>query len=94
MELGFNNTYKHLFLILNMPKEKESDLVRLKKDYAKLQKKYSLPSFENMNQDFSIEKAAELETDYLIREIRKFDSSEELSKQIKSDIEVARKILL
>lgn len=54
-----------------MSKEKESDLVRFKKDYTKLQKKYFLPSFEDMNQDFSIEKAAEFETDYLIREIRK-----------------------
>jgi hypothetical protein len=44
----------------------------LKKEYSKLKTKYDLPSFEEMNQDFHIEKLCELETDYLIREIRKF----------------------
>jgi len=31
-----------------------------------------LPDFEELNKDFQIEKAAESETDFLIREIRKF----------------------
>lgn len=55
-----------------MTKEKESDLEKLKKDYKKIQKKYALPDFEKLNQDFQIEKAAEVETDFLIREIRRF----------------------
>jgi len=50
----------------------KSKLKELKKDYVKLQKKYNLPDFEKLNQDFYIEKTAEIETDYLIREIRKF----------------------
>ena len=50
----------------------ESKLEELKKDYIKLQKKYNLPEFEKLNQNFYIEKIAEIETDYLIREIRKF----------------------
>ena len=54
-----------------MPK-KEFSLENLKKDYRKIQKKYSLPEFEKLNEDFQIEKIAETETDYLIREIRKF----------------------
>ena len=49
-------------------------LEKLKKDYSIIQKKYSLPSFEELNMDFGIEKAADSETDYLIREVRKFMS--------------------
>lgn len=52
--------------------KKEFSLENLKKDYRKIQKKYSLPEFEKLNEDFQIEKIAETETDYLIREIRKF----------------------
>ncbi|MFH1592155.1 MAG: hypothetical protein ABIB47_02185 [Candidatus Woesearchaeota archaeon] len=50
----------------------ESKLKDLKKEYKKLQDKYNLPSFEQLNQDFHIEKVAEVETEILIREIRKF----------------------
>lgn len=46
-------------------------LEQLKKDYLALHKKYRLPSFQEMNEDFYIEKIAENETDILIREIRK-----------------------
>ena len=52
--------------------ENKSCLEELKKDYLIIQKKYSLPSFEEFNEDFQIEKLAEIETDFLIREIRKF----------------------
>ena len=51
---------------------KESCLEDFKEDYKEIQKKYSLPNFDEMNQDFYIEKAAETETDYLVREIRKY----------------------
>lgn len=50
----------------------ESCLDCLKKEYKKLQEQYNLPSFEQINLDFQIEKLSEIETDYLIREIRKF----------------------
>lgn len=50
---------------------KESDLKELKKDYLVLQKKYSLPAFQQLNEEFDIEKVAEHETDCLLREIRK-----------------------
>lgn len=50
---------------------KESKLEKLKKDYAVLQKKHRLPNFESLNQDFHIERVASVETDILIREIRK-----------------------
>ena|SRR3989344_759314 len=52
----------------------KSDLKNLKENYAKIQKKHELPSFEKLNEDFQIEKAAEFETDFLIREIRKIMS--------------------
>ena len=52
--------------------KRKSNLENLKKDYQKLQRKYGLPDFEKLNKDFQIEKIAELETGFLIREIRKF----------------------
>ena len=50
----------------------EKTLGDMKEDYKKLQEKYSLPNFEELNADFQIEKAAENETDFLLREIRRF----------------------
>lgn len=55
-----------------MAKDEKLCLEILKKDYQKFQEKYNLPIFEKLNEDFQIEKAAEVETDYLLREIRKF----------------------
>jgi len=53
-------------------KKKEKTLQELKKEYEKIEKKYSLPSFKELNKDFQIEKIAEYETDCLLREVRKF----------------------
>ncbi len=53
-----------------MTKE-ESKLEELKETYLKLQEKHNLPSFEALNEDFQIEKVAETETDFLIRELRR-----------------------
>ncbi len=50
----------------------KSDLENLKKDYKKIQEKHNLPGFEELNKDFQIEKIAEVKTEFLIREIRKF----------------------
>jgi hypothetical protein len=50
--------------------EKKWDLDNLKEAYSLFQKKYSLPSFEEMNKDFQIEKVTILETDLLLKEIR------------------------
>jgi len=50
---------------------KENRLEQLKKDYRVLQKKYGLPEFDRINQDFYIEKIVENETQFLIREIRR-----------------------
>ena len=49
---------------------KES-LEDLKKEYNELQKKYRLPIFDELNNDFQIEKISENETDFLLKEIRK-----------------------
>lgn len=51
---------------------KELCLDDFKNDYARLQEKHGLPGFEQMNEDFSIEKLAEVKTEYLVREVRKF----------------------
>ena len=51
--------------------DKEGSLEDFKKDYAEIQGKYDLPNFEEMNDFFQIEKAAENETDFMLREIRK-----------------------
>mgnify|MGYP001608998829 CR=1 FL=1 len=48
-----------------------TNLKELKKEYEKLQKKYSLPSFKEMNEEFEIEKLQEKETETLSREIRR-----------------------
>lgn len=49
--------------------KKESVIEKMKEDYKKLQNNYSLPDFDKLNLDFSIEKVADSETDFLIREI-------------------------
>ncbi|MEK6883428.1 MAG: hypothetical protein AABY22_27620 [Nanoarchaeota archaeon] len=52
-----------------MPKE-ESKLEKLKKEFSKIQSKYKLPSFNELNEDFSIEKIED-ESDFLVREVRR-----------------------
>jgi hypothetical protein len=51
---------------------KESNLEKLKKDYEVIREKYSLPMFGEINKEFQIEGICECETEYLIREVRKF----------------------
>lgn len=46
------------------------DLEQLKKNYKTFQDKYNLPTFEKLNEDFHIEKVADNETDFVLREIR------------------------
>jgi len=46
-------------------------LEKLKKQYSVFMKKYDLPSFEEMNQDFEIEKLSDKETDTFSRELRR-----------------------
>ncbi len=48
----------------------KSKLNKLKEEYSKLQKKYTLPDFDRLNEDFKIEKVAQEETEILVREIR------------------------
>ena len=49
---------------------KEGNLERLKHEYSVLQKKYRLPSFEELNSDFDIEKIQERESEHLLRLVR------------------------
>ena len=49
----------------------ENGLEEFKKEFLEVQKKYNLPSFEELNQHFYIDKLVDVETDYLVREIRK-----------------------
>jgi hypothetical protein len=56
---------------VEMAEKKESCLEELKVDYEKLRKKYNLPSFKQMNEDFEIEKISQHETECLLREVRK-----------------------
>jgi hypothetical protein len=48
---------------------KESELEKLKENYKKIEKTYHLPDFDKLNAEFSIEKIAEIETDFLVREV-------------------------
>ena len=52
--------------------EEISSLEELKKDYKEYAKKYSLPNFKELNEEFSIEKISEIETDLLLKEIRRY----------------------
>ncbi len=49
----------------------KKDLEQLKIDYQFIKGKNDLPNFEELNEDFFVEKLADVETEYLIREIRK-----------------------
>jgi len=50
----------------------ESSLEKVKREYEILRQKYNLPDFDKMNENFQIEKAAEPETDVLLKEIRRY----------------------
>lgn len=50
--------------------DQEFNLKLLKERYSSLKKKYSLPEFDDLNRDFKIEKLADFESDFLLREIR------------------------
>ena len=53
----------------------ECNIDFLRKAYRVLEKKYKLPEFDLLNRDFQIEKIADSETEYLLREIRKMISA-------------------
>ena len=54
-----------------MEKDKQ-EIEKLKKEYKIIKDNYNLPDFKTLNEDFHIEKVAEVETEILIREVRKF----------------------
>lgn len=43
----------------------------LKREYANLQRRYQLPDFQKLSEDFEIERVAEKEIESILREIRK-----------------------
>jgi len=51
--------------------ENHNTLNNVKKQYEPLKKKYKLPEFSKLNEEFEIEKVQEKETDFLLREIRR-----------------------
>ena len=63
-------------------KQPKSCIEELKEDYEKARKIYDIPSFEELNINFQIEKIAEIETDFLLLEVRKH-ISEKLSNYLK-----------
>jgi len=48
-----------------------SCLAQLKQNYSDYYLKYDLPSFEDLNREFSIERASDVESDFPLREIKK-----------------------
>jgi hypothetical protein len=52
-----------------MAEKKESELAKLKENYKKIEKTHYLPEFDKLNSEFAIEKLAEIETDFLVREV-------------------------
>mgnify|MGYP001599513509 FL=1 len=55
-----------------MENEEQSPLEKIKKEYEIFKQKYNLPDFDKINEDFQIEKAAEPETEILLKEIRRY----------------------
>jgi len=49
----------------------EKDIAYVKKEYEKVRQKYSLPSFEEMNNEFEIERLLERDTELFIRRLRR-----------------------
>lgn len=62
--------------------KEQSDLEKFKKRYLEEQKKHSLPPFEEMNEYFFIEKLADTETEFFIRELKR-QTSEKLSSTLR-----------
>jgi len=58
-------------LRLKFKMTEEWNLKRLKAEYIKFEKKFKLPDFNKLNEEFDIERISEKETDYVLREIRK-----------------------
>lgn len=52
--------------------ENKFDLAKLKELYRNLQSRYNLPDFDRLNEEFAIEKATKDETDFVLREIRRY----------------------
>lgn len=48
------------------------DLTKLKGLYNTFQVKYNLPEFSKLNEEFGVEKAASEETEFVLREVRKY----------------------
>lgn len=70
----YTKIYKTLILDFWMIEDGQSNLDEFKKEYLEIQKEYNLPDFDALNRDFYIEKIADIETDYLVRDIRKMIS--------------------
>lgn len=51
--------------------EHSEDIKRMREDYTPLKEKYGLPEFEILAEDFDIERIAERETSFVLRDIRK-----------------------
>ncbi len=49
-----------------------SKLEKLKEKYTKFQKKYGLPEFEKLNENLSVERMANSETDLIVLETRRY----------------------
>ncbi len=52
--------------------EGSSGIDEVKNSYEKIREKYSLPSFNEINSDFQIEKIVDLDVEFLIRRVREY----------------------
>jgi protein subunit release factor A len=69
--------YKLSYQTIIMAKEEVAgidfakELDKLKKEYKPLQKKYSLPEFERLQEDFDVDRAVYRETSFILRDLRR-----------------------
>lgn len=54
-----------------MTNETQNNIKELKKEYSILEKKYKLPAFEKLAEDFDIEGVIEKETSFILRDVRR-----------------------
>ena len=54
-----------------MAEEKEKRIDKFMKEYDKLRRKYALPEFRKLNEEFEIEKIADKRTEFPLRNIRR-----------------------
>jgi hypothetical protein len=69
--MSFSAKFINSFILRKEMVKKDDSFVEMKKQYEKLRKKYKLPIFKELDENFDIGRVSEKDTNTLLREIRK-----------------------